>query len=57
MRQVLLSRVDGVANEYLGGDPDLLSKSPETVHAEVMQEVDRFVFMIHFCVSKYVWTT
>lgn len=41
MRQVLLSRVDGVANECLEKDPDILSKPPEVLQGELMRELDR----------------
>ncbi|KAG8836231.1 hypothetical protein FRC17_008967 [Serendipita sp. 399] len=55
MRKVLLSRVDGVATECLEGDPNVLSKPPESLHAELMQELDTYPFVERQVLCVPIW--
>ncbi|KAG8770709.1 hypothetical protein FRC16_006250, partial [Serendipita sp. 398] len=55
MRKVLLSRVDGVVTECLEGDPKVLSKPPESLHGELMQELDTYPFVERQVLCVPIW--
>ena len=52
---MLLSRVDGVVTECLENDQNALSKPPEPLHAELMQELDTYPFVERQVLCVPIW--